>query len=147
MSAPQILILPGLYNSGPDHWQTRWQNSLPNAQRVEQRSWDAPDCKEWVAMLNAAIADCAQPVVLVAHSLGCALVNWWASMHGTAAHASRVKAALLVAPPNVERPDFPEAATGFSPMPTRRLPFNTIVIASSDDPYCALPKAQAWADG
>ena len=36
------LIVPGLNNSGPKHWQSFWAKSLPNAVRVEQRSWDKP---------------------------------------------------------------------------------------------------------
>ena len=31
-----ILIVPGHENSGPDHWQTRWERQLSTARRVEQ---------------------------------------------------------------------------------------------------------------
>jgi len=142
-----VLMLPGLYNSGPEHWQTLWQQSMPNARRVQQRDWDAPDRADWVAALDAAIRITEGPIVLVTHSLGCALAAWWAATHGDTPHARRVTGALLVAPPDVEREDFPSVVTGFVPMPRQPLPFTTIVAVSSDDPWCAPAKAQSWADG
>ncbi|RJF97224.1 RBBP9/YdeN family alpha/beta hydrolase [Noviherbaspirillum saxi] len=140
-----ILILPGLFNSGEGHWQTLWEAKLPNAHRVLQSDWDSPDRRDWVAALDAAISAADGPVVLAAHSLGCALTAWWASQHRDAAHAGKVAGALLVAPPDVERADFPVFVTGFAPMPRTPLPFPAMVIASSDDPWCALRRAHDWA--
>jgi hypothetical protein len=140
-----VLILPGLYNSGQGHWQTIWESDLPNVRRVQQRDWDRPDRRDWVAALDSAIRQTESGIVLAAHSLGCALTAWWAAEHGHAPHAAKVKGALLVAPPDVERPDFPESVVGFAPMPRMALPFNSIVAASSDDPWCALSRAQSWA--
>jgi uncharacterized protein len=37
VSKPPVLILPGLDNSGPEHWQTHWQKQNPHFVRVEQR--------------------------------------------------------------------------------------------------------------
>lgn len=142
---PTVLILPGLYNSGSTHWQSVWESMLPQAVRVQQQNWDTPDRSAWVAALDAAIMSADKPVLLAAHSLGCALTAWWAQEHKHAPHASRVKGALLVAPPDVERPDFPDFVTGFAPMPQVPLPMETIVVASSDDPWCALDKARSWA--
>jgi predicted alpha/beta hydrolase family esterase len=142
-----VLILPGLFNSGEGHWQTLWEAHVPNAQRVQQVDWDTPNRDVWVATLDKAIAEAAGSVLLAAHSLGCALTAWWAFQHGGQPHAAKVKGALLVAPPDVERYDFPQFVTGFSPMPRVALPFKTIVAASSDDPWCSLQKAQAWASG
>ena len=53
-----ILIIPGLGGSGPDHWQSRWQAKLPNAFRVEQTDWDHPDAADWTARILAAVAQC-----------------------------------------------------------------------------------------
>jgi predicted alpha/beta hydrolase family esterase len=140
-----ILILPGLYNSGEGHWQTLWETRFPNAHRVLQSNWNSPDRKDWVDTLDAAIQATQGSIVLAAHSLGCALTAWWAAQHSNTPHAARVKGALLVAPPDVERADFPEFVSGFAPIPRSPLPFRTIVAASSDDPWCTLSRAKSWA--
>lgn len=144
--AHTVLILPGLYNSGAGHWQTLWEQNWPHARRVRQQDWDAPDRTAWVSTLDAAIRAADRPVVIAAHSLGCALTAWWAEGHAGDAHASKVKGALLVALPDVERQDFPAGVRGFCPMPRRRLPFRTIVAASSNDPWCGLQQAKSWAE-
>ncbi|HZW22958.1 alpha/beta hydrolase [Noviherbaspirillum sp.] len=141
-----ILIHPGLFNSGEGHWQTLWEADLPGAHRVQQRDWEQPVRSEWVDTLDAAIRNAPGPVVLAAHSLGCATAAWWAVTHGAAPHAAKLKGALLVAPPDVERSDFPAFVTGFTPMPQIRLPFKAVVVASSNDPWCEQPKAKAWAE-
>lgn len=140
-----FLILPGYQNSGAGHWQTLWEARMPNAKRVQQRDWDAPRRSEWVAAVNTAIRAEAVPIVLIAHSLGCITTAWWASQYGSAPHAARIAGALLVAPPDIERSDVPDEIEGFAPLPRLRLPFPSLLVASSDDPWCALPKAQAWA--
>ncbi|MGB7481435.1 MAG: alpha/beta fold hydrolase, partial [Burkholderiaceae bacterium] len=103
MTDATILLLPGLYGSGAGHWQTLWEERLPHAQRVMQRDWDAPRRAEWVEQLDAVLRETTGPVLLAAHSLGCATAVWWAATHGAATHAARVRGALLVAPPDVER--------------------------------------------
>lgn len=143
--AHTILILPGLFNSGEGHWQTVWESSLPNAKRVQQHNWDTPDRARWVETLDAAVAAADRPLILAAHSLGCALTAWWASECGNQPHADKVQGALLVAPPDVEHAAFPDFVTGFAPMPRATLPFRTIVAASSNDPWCALSTAWHWA--
>ncbi|HTN64762.1 MAG TPA: alpha/beta hydrolase [Burkholderiaceae bacterium] len=140
-----ILLVPGLYGSGVGHWQTRWEAALPQAQRVQQRDWNEPRRSEWVAQLDAAVRASAGPVVLAAHSLGCATTVWWALAHAATPHARRVSGALLVAPPDVERADAPAAVRDFGPMPGVPLPFASIVVASENDPWCALPRAHQWA--
>jgi predicted alpha/beta hydrolase family esterase len=143
---PAILTLPGLHNSTENHWQTLWETQLPNIRRVQQRDWENPVRSEWVAVLDGAIRANDGDVVLVAHSLGCALVAWWAAECGTLPHAAKVRGALIVAPPDVERADFPPQAAGFAPMPRARLPFRATVVASSNDPWCASERARSWAE-
>ena len=60
-----ILLVPGWGNSGPDHWQSRWERSLRTASRIEQADWSRPDRITWTARIRAAIADAKRPVVLV----------------------------------------------------------------------------------
>ena len=77
--ATSVLIVPGYNNSGPEHWQSLWERAHPEYRRVMQRDWDSPERHEWVSALDEAIAQAPQPVVLVAHSLGCLAVVHWAA--------------------------------------------------------------------
>ncbi|MDB5960132.1 MAG: alpha/beta hydrolase [Massilia sp.] len=138
-----VLVLAGLWNSGPTHWQTLWEKQFPAWQRVPHRDWTSPSCDEWVAELDAAIAASdAGPPILVAHSLSCALVAKWAATD-TPLH---IAGAFLVAPSDIEADSFPPDATGFQPMPMEKLPFPSVLIASSDDPYCSIERAKAFAE-
>jgi uncharacterized protein len=132
--AARLLFLPGIGGSGPEHWQTRWEASLPEARRVAARDWDHPVRAEWVAALEAEVARSPARVVLVAHSLGCLQVAHWAAATQLAAF---VRAALLVAPADPDGPVFPAEAESFRPLPDRQLPFTSIVVASADDPYAS----------
>jgi 2-methylisocitrate lyase-like PEP mutase family enzyme/predicted alpha/beta hydrolase family esterase len=136
----RALILPGLFNSGPEHWQSRWERDDPSLVRVEQRNWDTPGRDEWVATLEAAVAAAGPNVVLVAHSTGCPLVAFWA-----ARTKRTIRGALLVAPSDTEAPSYPDGPTGWRPMPLAPLPFTSVVVASSNDQFCALDRARAFA--
>lgn len=126
----KVLILPGIGNSGPDHWQSHWEQANRGYSRVEQLDWDSPVCSDWVASLEASVKHHGEETILVAHSLACLLVAHWA-----ARTKLTIKAALLVAVPNPQGPVFPTQATGFAPLPMASLPFKSILIASADDPY------------
>ncbi len=139
------LIVPGWQDSGPDHWQSRWQARL-NALRVQQTDWHTPRRNDWVLGLQRAIAEADRPVLLVAHSLGCITIAHWALTAPGAFQARRlVRGALLVAPADVERAEAPAELRDFAPVPGRRLPFPTVVVASTTDPYCAFDRAQFFA--
>jgi len=140
MNTRPILILPGIHDSGPTHWQSLWLRQHPQMRRVEQRDWDHPHCGEWVAALEDAVRASGPDTVLVAHSLACLQLAHWA-----AATACRIHAAMLVAVPDPDGPAFPKEATGFSNPPMQRFAFPSLVIASSDDPYGGLPQARRCA--
>lgn len=144
---PKILLIPGLNNSGPDHWQSRWEARRGDCVRVDLGMWDAPHRNTWVNKLNLAICRADAPVVLVAHSLGCATVAWWAE-YEQPAYGNPVVGALLVAPPDVERPGTDERLARFGACPRAELPFPSILVASRNDPYCsyrtALSLARDW---
>ena len=141
--ANTILLIPGIGNSGPDHWQSRWQAAHANYRRVEQRDWDHPVCSEWMAALEHAVASSGAGSILVAHSLGCLLVAHWLQ-----ATRLRVAGALLVAVPDPASAQFPAEATGFAPVPAGPMPCPSIVVASQDDPYAssgyARGRASSW---
>lgn len=140
MSTP-VLILPGIGSSGPQHWQTYWEQANPDFVRVQQRDWDNPDCAEWAAALEAAVkATGSDQAIVVAHSLACLVVAHWA-----AAPHTPIKAALLVAVPDSSGPNFPAEAIGFATTPARKFDFRSIVVASTNDPYSALDHTSALA--
>ena len=137
----RLLLLPGWLDSGPAHWQSRWE-MLHAAQRVQQDDWIWPKRGDWMARLDEAVLADERPAVLIAHSLGCQLVASWAA-HSS--HVARVRGALLVAPPDTERSDTPPQLSGWRPIARQRLPFDSVAVASTDDPYCAYARAQAMA--
>ncbi|GAB7541246.1 RBBP9/YdeN family alpha/beta hydrolase [Cupriavidus sp. 8B] len=141
MNSFRVLLLPGLGNSGPDHWQSHWQAAFPDFARVVQDDWETPDAADWVDRLHRTILADDTPAILVAHSLACCLVVRWAQ-----AHTGPVAGALLVAPSDVEASSFPPGTSGFKPMPLHRLPFRSLVVASSDDEYVSPTRAKKFAD-
>ena len=140
-----LLLVPGLYNSGPEHWQTHWEREIAGARRVEQRDWSMPICRDWVQALDAAVRAADAPVAIAAHSLGCATVAHWA-VGAKAESLGRVRGALLVAPSDLEAPRYPVGMAGFIPLPLDPLPFPTIVVASTDDEWVSLERATFFAD-
>lgn len=136
------LILPGINNSGPAHWQSLWEVANPDFVRVQQRDWDNPVCREWVETLENSVAEAGTDVVLVAHSLACLLVAHWAAR----THLD-IKGALLVALPDPDGLNFPKEAIGFSHFPIKPFIFPSIVVASSNDPYGSLDFARSTALG
>ena len=142
MTTPTVLILPGWQNSGPDHWQSRWE-TLHGDQRVQQHNWMQPLRGDWMAQLEETVlAAPPGPIVLAAHSLGCLLTAAWAQ-HSRNTH--RVVGALLVAPGDAEREELRAPLKSWSPIVLQRLPFASTLLGSQDDPYCSFARAQHFA--
>jgi predicted alpha/beta hydrolase family esterase len=131
MTECRILLLPGWLDSALEHWQSRWQR-LHGWRRVEQSDWLWPKRGDWMARLEEVLLESETPAVLVAHSLGCHLVAAWAA-HSQ--HTARVRGALLVAPPDIERDDMPPNLHPWRPILRRPLPFAAIAVTSDDDLY------------
>ena len=125
-----VLLIPGIGNSGPDHWQSLWQAKKSDVVRVMQRDWDHPRCEDWVEALDEAIGRATVPPILVAHSLGCLAVAHWAARSDR-----RCFAALLVAVPDPSGAAFPSAATGFAPLPRSLRKCRVTIVSSSNDAY------------
>ncbi len=137
----RVLLLAGWLDSDPAHWQSRWA-VLYGDRRVEQDDWQWPKRGDWMARLDEVVLESAQPVVLIAHSLGCHLAAAWAA-HSR--HTARVHAALLVAPPDTERNDMPPNLFNWRSMVRAPLPFASLVVISSNNPYCAAERARGMA--
>ena len=136
------LIVPGLGNSGPEHWQTYFEKSGTNFYRINQQQWDAPVCSAWIETIDKKLSEFdLSTVILVAHSLGCSTVAHWAAKYKRV-----IKGALLVAPSDPEAPHYRFPATGFAPVPLRKINFKTIVVASSNDVWVSLERAKLFAE-
>jgi uncharacterized protein len=154
-----VVIVPGLNNSGPQHWQSLWQRQLPNAVRVKQQRWDKPDLIRWsdnvAAVLDA--VDTHSGCWIVAHSFGC-LASVRALMRspersstylaggaatnltgGAANHLiDKVRGLFLVAPADPHKFAVAEQLPA-GPLPPGHL------IASRSDPWLSWTGAQQWA--
>lgn len=137
----RILLLPGWENSGPLHWQSLWEQEF-GYERVEQHDWMRPLRGDWISRLEDVLLSDPRPAVLVAHSLGCILTAAWAS-HSRNTHL--VKAALLVAPGDVEREEIREQLPSWTPVAMQKLPFPAVLLGSHNDPYCEFDRARSMA--
>ena len=97
-SVASVLLVPGLGDPGPSHWQSIWQVRNTSLQRATQRDWNVPNFEEWRASLETAVREAEAPIVLVAHSLSCSLVAHWARRGSS----ERVAAAMLVSPADAD---------------------------------------------
>ncbi|WP_031530697.1 RBBP9/YdeN family alpha/beta hydrolase [Dyadobacter crusticola] len=137
-----FLTVPGLASSGPQHWQTIWEEQYPaHFNRVQQVNWDWPVKEEWVGQLQKEISELKGPTVLVAHSLGCITVAHWAQEF----HSEHIKGALLVAPADADLSKRLNFVVGFTPIPTGKISFPTIVVASTNDMYASIARSQTFA--
>jgi predicted alpha/beta hydrolase family esterase len=133
----RIIIVPGWRDSGPGHWQSLWAERLAGAVRVQQDDWITPSRAAWVASIARTIVQQDGPVVVVAHSLGCI-----ATTHLPPEAVARIQGALLVAPADPERR---AVLCDFAPVPFHKLPYRNILVASSNDPFCPVRLAGAYA--
>ncbi|MDB5025993.1 MAG: alpha/beta hydrolase [Mucilaginibacter sp.] len=138
-----ILTLPGIGGSGPQHWQTLWEDEY-GFTRIEQRDWETPTRADWVANIQKVVSGYdPKAVILVGHSAVCGAIVEWTQQYPT-----KIKGALLVAPADPEAETFPGGAHGFAPMPLAALPFPSIVVASANDYFASVERtkqfARAW---
>jgi len=137
-----FINVPGYTGSGPQHWQSIWEQKYNNFCRVQQRDWEQPNCLEWVEQLDNFISRLCSPIILIGHSIGCLVIIRWISMK----YQDSVKGSLLVAPADPQNPSFPSQAEGFKNLPLTTLPIFSTFIAISNDPYLSLEKATFLAD-
>lgn len=136
-----FLNIPGYTGSGPEHWQTLWEQDYPNFHRVHQHNWNQPDCLKWVENLNDNVIQINAPMILVAHSIGCLVVIQWALKMNN----PNVKGAFLVAPADPKNKNFPLQAKDFHSLRFTSLPFPSLIITSTNDPYLSTERALIFA--
>ena len=139
----KVLTIPGINNSGPDHWQTLWEAKHDHIERIQQADWDFPHCEDWVKNIESAVQKSGADTILVAHSLGTLALAQWIGQTKLP-----IKAALFVSIPDPQGINFPKEAQGFDSIPNLHLSFPSIIVMSTDDPYGNVDKtkalAQAW---
>ncbi|MFO1311424.1 MAG: alpha/beta fold hydrolase [Burkholderiales bacterium] len=144
---PTVLFVPGLRDHVPGHWQTLLERTIEGSRCVPRMERDKLSCAAWVAELDRSLAAIEGPVVLVAHSAGCMIAVHWALRH-----RRPILGALLAAPPDFESP-LPEGYpsqealrdNGWLPTPRARLPFASIVAASTNDPLARYERVESLA--
>ena len=130
----RVLIAPGLHNSGPEHWQSRWQRRFPAFERIEQDDWEVPDLARWSARVDEVRQRDRRPTLVVAHSFGSL-----ATVHSLARDPGGIAGVLMVAPADPDKFDVA------SLLPQHPLPAPSIMVGSTNDPWMAAPRAQLWA--
>ncbi len=134
------LTVPGVTNSSANHWQSLWEKEFPEKfRRIEQAEWHTPICDDWIETEVRKASP--EKVVLVAHSLGCTAVALWTKRFGT-----RIKGGFLVAPSDCEAETYNFDTKGFAPIPLGKLPFKSLVAASTNDEYVSFERAKQFAD-
>lgn len=133
---PLVLLITGRGQGDDNRWIKSWQLARDDTQWVELGEWDAPHRNTWVNKLNLAIHYAERPVILVAHDIGCLAVAWWAEYEQPVPN-ELVAGALLVAPPDVDRPGADPRLAPFGACPRRTLPFPSFVVA---DRYASQPQ-------
>ncbi|EIA10528.1 RBBP9/YdeN family alpha/beta hydrolase [Flavobacterium frigoris] len=138
-----LLIVPGLGDSGQEHWQNYWLTKFDNSKKVIQNDWNQPLLSAWLNNLDSAISAIDGKIVIVAHSLAVSLVAHWSKTNNT----QKIVGALLVAPADVDSINHtPEETWNFSPIPLSKLDYPSIVVTSSNDPYISTERAQFLAE-
>lgn len=129
------LIIPGLHNSGPDHWQSWFEAHVPGSVRVIQRDWRDANLPDWASRVRREINRIPGKLFIAAHSFGVL-----AAVQAAQDHSDRIGGALLVAPADPERFNVADY------LPQQPLAFNSVVVGSTNDPWMRHDRAAHWAD-
>ena len=135
------VFVPGYGNSINGHWQEIWYKEFKDSYWVEQNDWENPHCVDWVETLNSLIQSLEGPILLVTHSLGGSTIVEWSKKH-----TANILAVFMVAVPDVQGINVPEAISGYQTPPLEKLPFPSLLLASTDDPYSNLDRTQYFAE-
>jgi uncharacterized protein len=133
--AVRVLVVPGLHDSGPTHWQTWLEAHHRRAVRVRQDDWACADLERWADRVGETVArDPQARWVAVAHSFGCLAVVRHLARGGPGLHA-----ALLVAPADPDKFGIDTERL------QQRLAVPAVLVGSDTDPWMSAPRARSWA--
>ena len=129
-----FVLVPGRFNSGPNHWQSIWEQQLPIWRRVTQSQWNDPDTHRLNGSLRRLLAQCRHPALLVGHSLGAL-----ASVCLAVELPAKVAGVMLVAPAE------PARFHAEDDVPAHSLGVPGFLVASHTDPFMSFARAEYWA--
>lgn len=146
-----LVIVPGLRDHVAGHWQTLLETKISKFRTVVSvppLREDGLNCAARVEAIQKTVQPIEGPIIFVAHSGGVIMLVHWAQKYQ---HV--VQGALLVVPPDfgVQLPEgYPTVQTlhanGWLPVPSHRLPFASIVAASTNDPLATYTSVEAMAN-
>jgi hypothetical protein len=128
-----FVLVPGINDSGPEHWQSFWQKRHGFWLRVAQSRWNNPDIGLWIDAIRRLLETTRRPAILVGHSFGAL-----ASCCVTASGQHKIAGLMLVAPAEPARFEVEDR------VPTTPLGVPCIVVASHNDPVVRFPRAVYW---
>jgi len=139
----RVLIVPGLHDSGPTHWQTQLEHASRGAVRVRQHDWAVPELQRWAERIGETLARQPRgPWVAVAHSFGCLALARWLQCNAQAGReredSGGIRSALLVAPADPLKFGVGDA------LPCAPLPVPSTLVASRSDPWMPFGSAVNW---
>ncbi|PJZ53771.1 RBBP9/YdeN family alpha/beta hydrolase [Leptospira adleri] len=131
----RTFLIPGISNSGPEHWQTQWEN-LHGFIRIQQENWENPRYSVWEESLVRQIekTEGSENSILIGHSLGCLLIA-----KSLDRISDRIRGVFLVAPPDPKSPVFPKGLEEFAEFPQKSLGTKGLLLFSENDPYASVP--------
>lgn len=136
------VFVAGYENSINGHWQELWYQKTENSYWVEQEDWNNPNCEKWVEALNNVIQSIDGAILLITHSLGGSTVVEWSKKY----KADNILGAFLVAIPDVQDKDLPDTISGYHSPPLEKLPFPSLALASTNDPYSDIERTKYYTD-
>lgn len=128
-----FVLVPGLYDSGPEHWQSFWQSRHSFWLRMTQSRWNNPDIGLWIDAIRRLLITCRRPAILVGHSFG-ALASCCVTAGGT----QRIAGLMLVAPAEPSKFEVEDR------VPMTPLGVPSVVVASHNDPVIRFPRSVYW---
>ena len=131
-----LVLVPGLNDSGPEHWQSHWQRRHDFWLRLNHSRWDTPDIGRWTSALRRQLAGTSRPAILVGHSFG-ALASVAFTLDPC--REAPLAGLMLVAPAEPARFEVEDE------VPAEPLGLPTVVVASRNDPVMTFPRARHWA--
>ena len=130
----EFVLVPGLYDSGEEHWQTCWQHYFPFWKRISQRNWNTADIETWISSIRRLLANSPRKAILVGHSFG-ALASCCVAVD----HPELVAGLMLVAPAEPMRFEVEDR------VPASSLGVPSMLVASHNDPLMRFSRASDWA--